>query len=67
MILAGLGFILMAAGLAMALFHSGRNWTWPGTTAQDREAAGKRPIPPLGMILIGMGVALVLLATSGWL
>ena len=67
MVLAGLGFILMIAGIAMALFHSGRNWAWPGASDQNREAAGKRPIPPVGMILIGIGAALVLLATSGWL
>lgn len=64
MILVGLGIVLMLAGIVLLLYQSAQNWSSWRVPAHD---APPRPaVPKSGVILIGMGALLAMLATSGW-
>lgn len=68
MILAGLGLILMVAGIVLVVVQSARNWSWPSAAAKRDPKEPEKPgvsYPAVG--LIGIGAILVMLATSGWL
>ena len=68
MILAALGLGMMIAGIVLVVIQSARNWSWPSAAAKrDAKAPEKPGISYTGVILIGIGAVLVMLATSGWL
>jgi hypothetical protein len=67
-ILAALGLGMMVAGIVLVVIQSARNWSWPSAAAKrDAESPEKPGISYSGVILIGIGAVLVMLATSGWL
>lgn len=54
----------MLAGIVLLLYQSAQNWSSWRVPAHD---APPRPaVPKSGVILIGMGALLAMLATSGW-